>query len=97
MKPGLAQEASVAAAAPLIVYDSLGGQPLAQAVTADNSWREFVAYRMATADSPVVVSLALRSYGEAMVDDVTVVPLQQWGTSTSGNSPPPASGESVRR
>jgi len=67
------------ATSPLVIYDNFSGKVLAQAIPADGTWREFVLYRAATSDGDLSVTLSLRGFGEAVVDDVTVVPLLSWG------------------
>jgi hypothetical protein len=76
VRPGPLADQSIADRAPLVVYDSFGTEALGQAVIADNTWREFVLYRAATSDAPVTVTLSLRGYGEAVIDDLMVIPLR---------------------
>ncbi len=61
----------------LMIFDSLAGQPLAARIDNTGQWSEFVFYRAADRDGPLVLTFALTGLGEAWVDDVTVKRLGQ--------------------
>jgi hypothetical protein len=56
----------------LLIYDSLGGPNLAHRITHTNGWQEFVLYRTAVEDGAVTLTFALRGYGEAWLDNISI-------------------------
>ncbi len=80
----------------LLVFDSLGGPALGERVGATRDWARIVLYRIVPADSadePVVVTFALTGLGQALIDDVSIRPLDRSGTggvpATMVSAPPP--------
>ena len=74
----------------LAIFDSVGGWNLAERVKQTTGWREFLLYRAADGDHPLVVTFALTGMGEAWIDDVSI---SLWDRSASHVSPPrPVSG-----
>jgi hypothetical protein len=71
----------------LLIFDSLGGRPLAARIDATGQWSEFLIYRAADEDGPLVLTFALTGLGQAWLDDVTVSkllpPVQQASPWTS--------------
>lgn len=61
----------------LMVFDSLAGQPLAARIDNTGDWSEFVFFRAADRDGPLVLTFALTGLGEAWLDNVTVERLGQ--------------------
>jgi hypothetical protein len=77
----------------LLIYDSLGGLPLAERITQSGEWREFTLYRAAGRDGEVTLSFALSGRGEAWIDDVTIqatTPESDAGAARTGRIFPPA-------
>ncbi len=60
----------------LQIIDSLGGPGMATRILHAPSWREFRILRGATADTQLVVSVALSGLGRAQVDNLTVQTLR---------------------
>jgi hypothetical protein len=56
----------------LLVFDSLGGEPLALRLDQTSAWQDFVLYRAALSHDKVTLTIALTGYGEAYVDRVSV-------------------------
>jgi hypothetical protein len=56
----------------LLIIDSLGGLALAERIGQSDDWREFIAYRVATAPASVAVTFALSGLGEGQLDQVTI-------------------------
>jgi hypothetical protein len=56
----------------LLVIDSLTGQTLAERITADDQWQEFVLYRACPQSGPVRLTFALSGLGTAYVDDISI-------------------------
>jgi hypothetical protein len=63
----------------LMIYDSLSGEPLATRVREARDWTEFVLYRAADQDAPMILTFALTGLGEAWLDNVTVSVVKQSG------------------
>jgi hypothetical protein len=63
----------------LLIVDSLGGEALAERFGATREWEEFVMYRAAPGDGEMTVTFALTGFGEAMIDDVEIQPMQLGG------------------
>lgn len=61
----------------LLVFDSMGGEVLADRIGATAKWREVVYYRAAPEDGVCTVTFALCGLGEAWVDDVRIVIAKQ--------------------
>jgi hypothetical protein len=56
----------------LMILDSIGGEALAERALKTPGWREFVLYRIAAQDGPVMLTFAQTGLGDAWIDDVTV-------------------------
>jgi hypothetical protein len=56
----------------LTVFDSIGGEPLAQRFEGPLAWKKFTYYRIAPVDGTVSLTAALTGFGEAYIDDLTV-------------------------
>ena len=80
----------------LAIYDNLGGWDLAERVRQGTGWREFMFYRAAKGDRPLVISFALTGMGEAWIDNLSVSLWDQAtgpvGTPISGTNPAGSSG-----
>ena len=61
----------------LRIFDSLGGEDLAQRIQKTNGWYEFTLYRGAPRDGTITLTCALSGIGEAWLDDVTIQLLGQ--------------------
>jgi hypothetical protein len=71
----------------LLVFDSLGGEPLAERITQTHgAWREINLYRVAPESGAVSVTIALTGLGEVSLDDVTIHTIRPW------NHAPPSPG-----
>ncbi len=56
----------------LMIFDSLGGEALADRVGHSAGWRQFALYRVAPQSAAMNVTFALTGLGEAWIDDVAV-------------------------
>jgi len=56
----------------LLVFDSIGGEELADRIGRADHWRQFALYRVATRSGPMNVTFALTGLGEVWLDDVAV-------------------------
>jgi hypothetical protein len=56
----------------LMIFDSLGREPLAERIGKAESWKEFTLYRAAPARGPWRLTIALTGVGDAWIDGVTV-------------------------
>ena len=56
----------------LLVFDSIGGEELADRIGRAEHWRQFALYRVATRSGPMNVTFALTGLGEVWLDDVAV-------------------------
>jgi len=56
----------------LMIYDSIGGDVLAQRFDRTEGWRAFSYYRIAPLDGEIRVTVALTGLGEAQIDDLRV-------------------------
>jgi hypothetical protein len=56
----------------MMVFDSFAGEPLAARIGKTGDWTEFVFYRAADRDGPLVLTFALTGLGEAWLDNVKV-------------------------
>jgi len=63
----------------LMIFDSLGGEPLARRIGQTTGWQEFTLYRVAPESGSVRVTFALSGLGEAWLDDVTIRPIPTGG------------------
>jgi hypothetical protein len=61
----------------LMIFDSLGGQMLAQRIGRTSGWQEFTLYRAAACDDSVTVTFAMTGLGEANIDAVSIEPVLQ--------------------
>lgn len=59
-----------------MIYESQGGIALAQRFYQTNEWQRFAFYRYAAADTDMTLTFALSSYGNVLLDDVSVQPLR---------------------
>jgi hypothetical protein len=62
-----------------LLYDNIGGEPLAIRLTAPTPWRKFTLYRKVPAAGVVQVTLALTGLGNVYFDDIRVEPLTAAG------------------
>ncbi|HVX60416.1 MAG TPA: hypothetical protein VHC19_07440 [Pirellulales bacterium] len=56
----------------LLIFDSLGGEPLAERIGKTNAWTEFTLYRAAPASGKLTITIAMTGLGEASIDNLTV-------------------------
>ncbi len=56
----------------LLIFDSLGGEPLAERIGQANAWKEFTLYRAAPASGKLTITIAMTGLGEASIDNLTV-------------------------
>jgi hypothetical protein len=56
----------------LMIFDSLGGEALADRIGRTEGWREFALYRVAPQSGMVNLTIALTGLGEAWIDDLAV-------------------------
>lgn len=56
----------------LVLFDSLGGQALAQRVYRSEGWTEFVMLRAAEHATDLTLTIALSGLGEAWIDDLSI-------------------------
>lgn len=56
----------------LIVFDSIGGEALAERIDSTGDWRRFRLLRAVPENGPMTVTFAMTGLGEAYVDDVSV-------------------------
>ncbi|MCL2305707.1 MAG: hypothetical protein FWC43_10220 [Planctomycetaceae bacterium] len=59
----------------LIIWDSIGGDPLALRFYQTDGWRQFVFFRYAPSDGLFEVRFYLSGVGRAMLDDISVRPV----------------------
>ncbi len=55
-----------------MIFDSLGGEALAERIGRTNGWKQFALYRVAPQSGAMYVTFALSGLGEAWIDDVAV-------------------------
>jgi len=60
----------------LMVFDSLGGDAMAQRFGRTSTWKQFTFYRPVVRSGPLSITIALTGLGEARVDDLTVQVLE---------------------
>jgi len=60
----------------LMIFDSLGGQPLALRYGQTDDWQQFSLVRVAPQSGPFWVTFALTGLGEAAIDDISIEPLE---------------------
>jgi hypothetical protein len=58
-----------------LLYDSIGGEPLAVRLTGATKWKKFILYRRVPASGVVNVTMALTGLGTVYFDDVRIEPL----------------------
>jgi hypothetical protein len=58
-----------------LLFDSIGGEPLAVRLTEATPWKKFTLYRQVPASGLVSVTLALTGLGAVYFDDVRIEPL----------------------
>ena len=58
-----------------LLYDSIGGEPLAVRLTDATKWKKIILYRRIPASGVVSVTLALTGLGTVYFDDVRIEPL----------------------
>ena len=71
-----------------LVYDSVGGEPLAVRLTQPGRWKQYHLYRQVPASGKISVTFALTGIGIAYFDDVAIEPLIPFGN-TSARPPQP--------
>jgi hypothetical protein len=71
-----------------LLYDSIGGEPLAVRLTGVTKWKKYVLYRRIPASGVVNVTMALTGLGTVYFDDVRIEPLTGGdGTATVAHQP----------
>ena len=60
----------------LLIYDSLGGTPLAERFLQTKGWQEFTLYRAAREREQVTLFITLSGVGEVWLDDVSISTLE---------------------
>ena len=71
-----------------LLYDSIGGEPLAVRITGATKWKKFVLYRRVPASGVVNVTMALTGLGTVYFDDVRIEPLTPGdGSATVAHQP----------
>ncbi len=60
----------------LMIYDSGSGEELAERIEHTDGWREFTLYRIATHSGELTLTFALTGFGEAWLDELSVVMLR---------------------
>jgi hypothetical protein len=73
-----------------LLYDSIGGEPLAVRLTGKTAWKKFTLYRRVPASGAVNVTLALTGVGKVFFDDIRIEPLSSTTTAKgpSAGGPP---------
>ncbi|HVW36071.1 MAG TPA: hypothetical protein VHB99_02160 [Pirellulales bacterium] len=61
----------------LLIFDSWGGEPLAERIGATGGWKEFTLYRAAAATGPMTLTIKLTGLGEAWLDNLSVEVLER--------------------
>jgi hypothetical protein len=56
----------------LLIFDSIGGDVMAERFPVTKGWQKFTYYRMAPLDGTVRVTTALTGFGDALIDDLMV-------------------------
>ena len=56
----------------LMIFDSLGGEPLADRIGKTDGWKEFTLYRAAPVSGPWRLTIALTGIGDAWIDGITI-------------------------
>ena len=79
----------------VLIFDSLGGEPLAERIGATGGWKEFTLYRAAPASGPMTLTIALSGLGEAWLDNLSVEVLQRRSSRDSGSRR--SAGRPIRR
>jgi hypothetical protein len=70
-----------------MIYDSVGGEPLAVRITNEPKWKRYSLYRRVPASGTVRVTLAMSGLGTVYFDDVRIQPLTPAGL--AGDTPKP--------
>jgi len=60
-----------------LLYDSIGGEPLAVRLNLPTIWRKFIFYRTVPESGTVNVSMALTGIGTVFFDDIRIEPLTE--------------------
>lgn len=60
----------------LMIFDSLGREPLAERIGKTEGWKEFTLYRAAPTSGPWCLTIALTGLGDAWVDGLTIEALR---------------------
>jgi hypothetical protein len=71
-----------------LVYDSVGGEPLAVRLTQNGRWKQYHLYRQVPESGKINVTFALTGIGIAFFDDVAIEPMIPFGN-TSARPPVP--------
>lgn len=75
----------------VIVEDSIGGEPLQFRTTgAIPDWQELIFYRQAPADGELSLAIGMAAFGELLVDDISIRPLDGTAADRSEPTPPAA-------
>jgi hypothetical protein len=64
-----------------VVYDTVGGEPLAVRLTVTKQWMKYHLYRQVPASGKIGVTFALTGLGKAYFDDVRIEPLMMSSSS----------------
>jgi len=56
----------------LLIFDSIGGDVLAERIQVTKGWQRFSYYRMVPLDGTLTLTTALTGFGDALVDDVLI-------------------------
>ena len=59
----------------VVVFDSVGGEPLAVRIGSTGRWKQHFLYRQAPADGKIAMTFALTGLGEAYFDDLKIEPM----------------------
>ena len=59
----------------LLVFDSVGGEPLGVRITDKTPWRKLILYRRVPASGTINVTMALTGIGRVYIDEVKIQPL----------------------
>lgn len=61
----------------VLIFDSWGGEPLAERIGVTGGWKEFTLYRAAPTTGPMTFRIALTGLGEAWLDNLSVEVLER--------------------
>lgn len=72
----------------VLLFDSIGGEPLALRLTQATPWRKFTWYRRVPESGTVSLTMALTGIGSVCFDDVRIEPLVPGQPNSAANTPP---------